>query len=227
MIFKRKKQAAAESVAVAETVNTAAGAAGDAQDANAKSAPADRATSGPFDVTEVPQMRPYIDMGGIKVAPREGLKVRLDLEETTKRIIAVSLDYEGSTLQVQAFAAPKSKGLWREAREQIKEALKAQGATPAEQEGTFGTELLLTSPEGAEKQAAIRFFGVDGPRWLLRGVLVGKGAIDAEAASGIESVFRELVVVRGEAPLPPHELLQLKVPGGIGQGAAPDAVQPG
>ena len=36
--------------------------------------------------------------------------LRLEVEEQTKRIVAVGLDYAGSTLQVQAFAAPRSTG---------------------------------------------------------------------------------------------------------------------
>ncbi|RRD36309.1 DUF3710 domain-containing protein [Leucobacter sp. OH2974_COT-288] len=217
MIFKRKKETgeAAAATTAAETAPATITAASDAP--NAKAAPQDRATKGPFDVTEVPAIRPYIDMGSIKVAPREGLKVRLDVDETSKRIIAISLDYEGSTLQVQAFSAPKSTGLWHEAREQIMASLKEQGAQVTEQESVFGTEVLMQSPPNAEQVAAVRFFGVDGPRWMLRGVLVGAGAVDPARASGIESVFRELVVVRGDAPLPPSELLPLQMPANVGQ----------
>ena len=48
---------------------------------DSKSAPEDRAAKGPFDVSEVPAMRPYVDFGGIKVAPREGLQLRLEVDE--------------------------------------------------------------------------------------------------------------------------------------------------
>lgn len=218
MIFKRKKSTenAGQSVAAAETSVREQTAADELQ-TSLKEAPVDREARGPFDLTEVPAMRPYIDMGGIKVAPREGLKVRLDVDETTKRIVAISLDYEGSTLQVQAFAAPKSTGLWAETREQILESLKSQGAVAVERESVFGTEILMKSQPDAEQLAAVRFFGVDGPRWLLRGVLVGQGALEPEKAKGIEIVFRELVVVRGDAPLPPGELLALKMPENVGQ----------
>ena len=41
-----------------------------------KSAPEDRATAGPFDEAEANPVRPYIDLGGIKVLPREGLNLR-------------------------------------------------------------------------------------------------------------------------------------------------------
>ena len=69
----------------------------------------DRASTGPFDESEANPVRPYIDLGGIKVLPREGLNLRLEVEEQTKRIVAVGLDYAGSSLQVQPFAAPRSR----------------------------------------------------------------------------------------------------------------------
>lgn len=182
---------------------------------DAKSAPDDRETAGPFDVKEVPAMRPYVDFGAIKVAPREGLQLRLDVDETAKRVVAVSIDFEGSTLQVQAFAAPKTTGLWHQVRTQIANQLRGQGATITEQTSQLGPELVTTVRLPEERgggTSAMRFVGVDGPRWLLRGLIIGAAASDPEASAAVEGIFRELVVVRGDQPLPPSELLQLKVP---------------
>ena len=55
-----------------------------------KSAPEDRATAGPFDESEANPVRPYVDLGGVKVLPREGLHLRLEVEEGTKRVVARS-----------------------------------------------------------------------------------------------------------------------------------------
>ena len=96
-----------------------------------KSAPEDRETEGPLDETEANPVRPYIDLGGVKILPREGLNLRLEVEEQTKRIVAVGLDYADSTLQVQPFAAPRSSGLWDETREQITEQIHQQGGRDA------------------------------------------------------------------------------------------------
>lgn len=181
---------------------------------NSKSAPEDRAENGPYDVAEVPSMRPYIDMGGLKIAPREGLKVRLDVDEKSKRIVAISLDYEGSTLQLQAYSAPKSTGLWNELRVKLLEGLAEQKAKVEEVDALLGREVRATPPDG-DAARSIRFVGVDGPRWMLRGIIVGPAALGGEQSAGIESVFREVVVVRGEVPMPPSELLPLKVPAGL------------
>lgn len=180
-----------------------------------KSAPDNRASEGPLDDSEANPVRPYIDLGGIKILPREGLNLRLEVEEQTKRIVAVGLDYADSSLQVQPFAAPRSGGLWDETRVQLRDQVKAQGGRVEEREGPLGKELLAEVPasanEGSELRLA-RFVGVDGPRWFLRGVIGGAAASDLEAAAKVEDLFRSIVVVRGGAPMPPRDLIPLKMP---------------
>ena len=92
-----------------------------------KSAPIDRATAGPLDESEANAVRPYVDLGGVKILPRPELHLRLEVEEGSKRVVAVGLDYAGSTLQVQPFAAPRSSGLWFEIRQQIVDQIHKQG----------------------------------------------------------------------------------------------------
>ena len=193
---------------------------------DAKSAPTDRETSGPYDASEVPAMRPYVDLGGIKVAPREGLQLRLEVDERAQRVVAVSLEYADSMLQVQAFSAPKTTGLWHEVRTEIAQQLGSQGAEVEHQDGDLGPELLVRSAGTNEQEVRLaRFVGVDGPRWLLRGVIMGRAASEADAKAQIVELFRELVVVRGDEPMPPSELLELKVPAGLEQGDSGTGVQ--
>lgn len=180
-----------------------------------KSAPANRPTDGPFDDSEANPVRPYIDLGGIKILPREGLNLRLEVEEQSKRIVAVGLDYADSSLQVQPFAAPRSGGLWDETRVQLRDQVKAQGGRVEEREGALGKELLAEVPAPAGEGAGLRlarFIGVDGPRWFLRGVIGGAAASDPEAAAKVEDLFRSIVVVRGGSPMPPRDLIPLKMP---------------
>ncbi len=180
-----------------------------------KSAPENRATEGPFDESEVNPVRPYIDLGGIKILPREGLNLRLEVEEQTKRIVAVGLDYADSSLQVQPFAAPRSGGLWDETRVQLRDQVRAQGGRVEEREGPLGKELLAEVPATANEGSGLRlarFIGIDGPRWFLRGVIGGAAASDVDAAAKIEDLFRSIVVVRGGSPMPPRDLIPLKMP---------------
>ncbi|MCU1524704.1 MAG: hypothetical protein JWO18_1598 [Microbacteriaceae bacterium] len=187
---------------------------GDAE--QAKSAPADRATEGPLDEAEANPVRPYVDLGGVKILPRDGLQLRLEVEEGSQRVVAVGLDYAGSTLQVQPFAAPRTSGLWHEIRAQIADQIAKQGGTTKLTIGPFGPELLAEIPASVAGQPGskrlARFVGVDGPRWFLRGVIAGEGAVDQEAAAKIEELFRSVVVVRGKTPMPPRDLIPLHMP---------------
>ena len=186
-----------------------------------KSAPADRETAGPFDIAEVPSMRPYVDLGGIKIAPRSGLQMRLEVDERAQRVVAVSLEYAESLLQVQAFSAPKSSGMWHQIRHDLTTQLVAQGAQAREAAGPLGPEIITATPVPAEQGGgtrAARFIGVDGPRWILRGILMGKAAVDEAAHEQLVDLFREIVVVRGDLPMPPGDLLPLKVPAGVQPG---------
>jgi hypothetical protein len=181
-----------------------------------KEAPDDREVAGPYDEAEANAVRPYIDLGGIKILPREGLNLRLEVEEQTKRIVAVGLDYADSTLQVQPFAAPRTTGLWAETREQIRAQVRQQGGRVEERVGPLGPELLAEVPVNAGAEGAgmrlARFIGVDGPRWFLRGVIGGAATSDTEAAEKVEDLFRSLVVVRGGSPMPPRDLIPLRMP---------------
>jgi hypothetical protein len=184
-----------------------------------KSAPADRRTAGPLDVTEVQGVKPYVDFGSLRIPSRENLAMRLEVEESSQRIVAVSMDFAGSSLQLQAFAAPKNEGVWHEIRTQMRESLAAQGGETEERIGSLGPELIAKIPlnDEAGKQAGhrlARFIGVDGPKWFLRGVVGGAALNDARAAADIDDLFRSVVVVRGDVPLPPKDLLPLSIPGG-------------
>ncbi len=187
--------------------------------ASDKSAPADRSTAGPLDISEIQGVRPYIDFGSLRVPSRDELQMRLEVEESSQRIVAVSMDYQGSSLQLQAFAAPKNEGIWHEIRSQMRQSIVIQGGEIEERVGSFGPELLAKIPLNDESgnrtgHRLARFIGVDGPKWFLRGVIGGAALNDARAAADIDDLFRSVVVVREDIPLPPKDLLTLTIPGG-------------
>jgi hypothetical protein len=164
-------------------------------------------------------VRPYIDFGSLRIPSRENLQMRLEVEESTQRIVAVSMDYEGSSLQLQAFAAPKNEGIWHEIRGQMRQSIIGQGGEIEERIGSFGPELLAKIPlndESGKKTGhrLARFIGVDGPKWFLRGVIGGAAITDPMAAAEIDDLFRSVTIRRDTAPLPPGDLLPLQVPGG-------------
>ena len=180
-----------------------------------KSAPADRSTAGPLDENESGAIKPSVDLGSLRVEPQRGMQLRMEVDKSNDRAVAVTLEYQGSTVQLQPFAAPRSSGLWHPIRAQIQQQVASQGGTAIEADGPFGPELVASVPVQADGQFGtrkVRFVGIDGPRWFLRAVIGGEAASDAEAAVAIHRIIRSVVVVRGNTPLPPRDLLPLQVP---------------
>ncbi|HET7901007.1 MAG TPA: DUF3710 domain-containing protein [Candidatus Nanopelagicales bacterium] len=182
----------------------------------------ERRVPGPYDETEVPDDEVVrLDLGGLRVPGSEGMELRLDLDEETQSIIAVSVVNGDSAIQLMAFAAPRTEGIWDDVREEIRVALASQGPVE-EAQGVFGKELLATlpvaGPQGQSGMQPVRFVGVDGPRWFVRGLLSGPAARNAEAAAPLEEVLRATVVVRGSDPMAPGDPLPLQVPGELPEG---------
>jgi hypothetical protein len=180
-----------------------------------KSGPVDREINGPLDESEAGAIRPSVDLGALRIEPRRGMQLRLDIDKTNNRVIAVTLEVDGSTVQLQPFAAPRNSGLWHGIRQQIMDQIQKQGGTVQESEGPFGPEVAARVPvqQGSSFGTRnVRFVGIDGPRWFLRAVIGGAAADNAEAAEIVHQLIRRVVVVRGSTPMPPRDLLPLRVP---------------
>ncbi|MGL5819257.1 MAG: DUF3710 domain-containing protein [Phycicoccus sp.] len=177
--------------------------------------PGDRA-EGPFDVADVDGLDGRVDVGALWLRGVPGLELRLELDQQSREVHAATAVLGESALQLQAFAAPRSSGLWDEIRAEIAATVEKQGGTVEEVDGAMGSELRTRMPsadrDGRTVFAPATFLGVDGPRWFLRGVLSGRAAIDTEAAAPLLGVMRDTVVVRGPDPMAPRELLPLALP---------------
>ncbi|NGO80329.1 DUF3710 domain-containing protein [Streptomyces sp. YC504] len=170
---------------------------------------------GPWDVSEV--TRPAegrVDLGGLFVPGVEGMELRVEVAGDA--IVAATVVLQDSAVQLQAFAAPKKEGIWGEVREEIASGITKQGGVIDEVEGPLGWELRaqvpVQLPDGTGGVQVVRFIGVDGPRWFLRGVISGQGAVQPQAAGLLEQIFRDTVVVRGEGPMAPRDPIVLKLP---------------
>jgi hypothetical protein len=170
----------------------------------------------PLDVTEVTDQLPRVDLGALRVPALAGMELRMELEEGTKRVVAVTVGLAGSTAQIQVFAAPRTEGIWQEVREEIAASVTRQGGAAEEAAGPFGVEVLARmparTPDGRTGHRPSRFLGVDGPRWFLRAVLSGPAAVDRTAARPLELLLSGCVVVRGSEAMAPRDLLPLKLP---------------
>lgn len=174
-------------------------------------------TEGPLDMDEVEDTEDYANLGSVYIKLLDGMRLRLEVEEASGVVIAATCIRKGATIQIQAFAAPRSSGIWDDIREELAESVASQGGTVEMYEGVFGVEMLTRLPavteDGKRGERVARFVGVDGPRWFLRGVISGEAVLDnEEAAEAIDEVFRSVIVDRGDEPRPPRELLPLVVP---------------
>ena len=176
--------------------------------------PAAAAGRGPWDAADDIPAGERVDFGSLQVPVAEGFEIQLNIADDQGPLIAVVRG--DSSLQLQAFAAPKSGGLWDDVRQEIAAAVTQAGGSSQEAGGPFGAELHARVPgdpalgQGGLQQ--VRFLGVDGPRWFLRGVITGPAARHAAAAGPFEDVFAGVVVVRGDHPVPPRDLLEIQLP---------------
>ena len=180
-------------------------------------------SSGPWDEEEQDTSEGYMDFGSMRVKMVDGLSMRLDVEQKSQQLVSVTLTKGNNALQVQAFAAPRTTGIWDDIRLEISESVRRQGGQVSVRDGNLGREMIsrmpATTPDGRQGFRVARFVGVDGPRWFLRGVYTGDAALRPDDAAEMEEIFRSIVVVRGEDPRPPRDLLPMIVPESIQQAA--------
>src|SRR3546814_11722005 len=119
-----------------------------------------------------------VDLGGLLIAPAEGLEVRLQVEETTNEVQSIMLAGPTGAVEVRAFAAMRNGDMWSDVRRQIAADTARRGGTATEQEGDFGTELFfertVKTDDGATATQPSRHSGLNGPRWVLRRTLHGR-----------------------------------------------------
>jgi hypothetical protein len=179
-----------------------------------EAAPRLRPGGGPWDAGEAYPERDRADFGSLLVPIMPPLEIEVATDG--ERLVWVTVKGGASELRVHAFAAPRSSALWDEVREEIVAELASSGARAQQADGPFGTEIFAHVPvePGApgSSTAPVRFIGVDGPRWLLRGLIIGPAASGHEPAGPFEDVLRDIVVVRGDHPMPPRDLLELRLP---------------
>jgi len=172
-------------------------------------------TTGPYDEHDAPADEVNrVDLGALKIPVVPGLDVRLEVDEQ-QRVIAATLAGTDGTMQLGVFAAPRNEGIWDEVRDEIAESLSSQRGNPSVTKGPFGSEVAGKVRDERNNPVSVRFMGVDGPRWFLRAMIAGPAAVEAAKARPYEDVFRKIIVVRGNEPLPVREAVPLKLPSGV------------
>ena len=177
-------------------------------------------SSGPFDESESdladPEI-PRLDLGSLLIPGLPGIGVQVEADPSTQEVRAVTGVGEGAAVQLQAFAAPRSEGLWDEIRaEMLAELAETAGAKVAEGSGAFGPEIRgmipARTPEGEQVTQPVRFVGIDGPRWFLRAVFLGRAAVEPDPSDMLHRLVRQTIVVRGGSAMAPRDPLPLALP---------------
>ncbi len=172
---------------------------------------------GPWDSTEKSgtEEQGYIDLGSLLVRGEEGFALQLPADNEDGDIGSVMLVADDSALELRAFAATRSGGLWDEVRADILEEVARLGGECAEAEGPYGIELQVTMPatmpDGESGVQPSLILGIEGPRWMLRATLLGQAALFSEDHP-LMSALRDVIVVRGSDPRIQREPLLLTIP---------------
>lgn len=179
---------------------------------------------GPFDIEEVDldaDDTKRLDLGTIVVTPFDNMKMQLQVDKTKQKVQAILVADGESAIEVAAFAGPMRTSLIPEIREEIIAATEREKGRVQVVRGPFGAELRrrlpVTDPKGNPAIHVSRTWLVSGPGWVLRGVLMGRAALepqDREAQVTLFEFFSNLVVRRGTNPAAPGSLLAMTVPTG-------------
>ena len=223
--FGKKKRKSEEALKAAEendkaeqeTVETDEGADTEAPEAVELPEPSDEYVGrgderGPWDVNDenVPDYDEYLDMGSYYLPFLQGIELRVKANRATQQVLGTTITYGSSSVEIEAFAAPKTLGLWDDVRADLIDANRAAKKT----EGVFGTELELPVVVKGGRKVTTRIVGIDGPRWMLRGIFSGKAATDPDSdeTKALNRFFADIVVERGEEPLAPRDLIPMHPP---------------
>ena len=171
---------------------------------------------GPFDRAEVTRDDTRVELGSLWVAITDGVQVALQVDESTQTPVGIQLSLGTSGAYLQAYAAPRTEGIWPEIRTEVAQSVVAAGGRAELVGGPLGKELRLHQRGGVP----IRLLGVDGPRWFLRALVTGPAAVDEQAGDALIEVIRKTVVDRGTQAMAPREQLPLRLPQTDGPEAA-------
>lgn len=177
---------------------------------------------GPFDFEEVDLDADDVerlDFGSVIMTPFDQMQLQLQVDESTGQVQAALVMHENSALEVALFGAPATSSMAADIRREMLEMTAQQGGDAMLAEGPFGAEIRRVIPlqndEGETMYHVSRTWFVQGPRWLLRGVVMGEAGM-VEGTDGVTEVlfefFRNLVVRRDESPRVPGDLIPMQIP---------------
>lgn len=183
---------------------------------------------GPFDIEEVDLDADDVtrlDFGSLIVTPFENMQMQIQIDQDTGEVQSLLVIRDNNALEVALFAAPSTGEMISQIHQEMVDGTTAQGGQAAVADGPLGAELHRVVPmNGPDDQPGYhvsRSWLAQGPRWLLRGVLMGDAAVGETLDSTgqlLMEFFCNLVVHRDDRPRVPGDVIPLKVPDELQQG---------
>ncbi|WP_415632079.1 DUF3710 domain-containing protein [Propionibacterium sp.] len=177
---------------------------------------------GPFDISEVDLDADDVerlDFGCLVLTPFDGMQLQLQVNQQTQEVQAILILEGQSVLELSLFAAPSDRVMLGQVRDEMLANTSKDGGTFTLSKGPFGTEVRrvvpITTPDGQHGYHVSRTWFAQGPRWLLRGVVMGEAGL-SEGSDGpgelLYEFFANTVVRRGDRPMVPGDLITLSLP---------------
>ncbi|WP_114046220.1 DUF3710 domain-containing protein [Acidipropionibacterium virtanenii] len=177
---------------------------------------------GPFDIDEVDLDADdiaRIDFGSLIVTPFENMEMQIQVDQETGQVQSLLVVQDGSAIEVALFAAPANGQMIGQVHEEMIEGTESQGGDASVTQGILGAELRrvvpMEGPDGEQGYHVSRSWLAQGPRWLLRGVLMGSSAMEEEldpTGRLLLEFFCNLVVRRDDRPRVPGDIITLQMP---------------
>ncbi|MFT4298628.1 MAG: DUF3710 domain-containing protein [Aeromicrobium sp.] len=176
---------------------------------------------GPWDVSERPELGDRVDLGALRFSVPEGYAVQRPSTAVDGQVPVVLVRGPEGALLLRVFAAPRDRGVWDQLRADVIREARDSGGQAEEVDGPFGREVRcqmpVEAPDGRTLVQPNRVVGYDGPRWTVRGTLLGAVAAEPRDDGDLMGVFRDLVVVRGPEARRAAEPLLLTLPVSVPQ----------
>ena len=180
---------------------------------------------GPFDVSEVDLDADDVDrldFGSLIVTPFDDMQLQLQISQANSQVQALMVVDKKSALEVALFAAPARGSMLSQVRDEMAAAAEAAGGTMTLEKGPLGTQIRRVLPGKAAdgrdvKQRSVTWMA-EGPKWLLRGVLMGQAVSSDKIGDDAQLLFEffcNLVVRRGDTPRVPGELIGMDIPAAL------------
>lgn len=171
------------------------------------------APEGPFDITSVDSVDDMHDFGVLYLPKESGVRVQFTINKITRGAMGALVQFAGSALTFNVYAAPKTAALWPDVRDELAESITSGGGTATFREGPFGPEVEAVIPKkDVNELRHVRYVGVDGPRWFLRVTIEGEAVTNQVARDAAYAYMKQAVVDRGSEPHPVRDLLELTMP---------------